>query len=41
MPDTFPPSSSEFWSELLAGYVLGDLTPAEIDRVEAYLIAHP
>jgi anti-sigma factor RsiW len=25
------------WSELLAGYVLGDLTPAEIATVEAYL----
>jgi hypothetical protein len=35
------PPSSESWSELMAGYVLGDLTPAEIDRVEAYLIAHP
>jgi Anti-sigma-K factor rskA len=25
----------------MAGYVLGDLTPAEIDRMEAYLLAHP
>ncbi|WP_310487119.1 anti-sigma factor [Chamaesiphon sp. VAR_69_metabat_338] len=36
-----PTSTSESWSELLAGYVLGDLTPAEIDRVEAYLRDHP
>jgi Anti-sigma-K factor rskA len=36
-----PASASESWSELLAGYVLGDLTPAEIDRVEAYLREHP
>jgi hypothetical protein len=36
-----PASASASWSELLAGYVLGDLTPAEIDRVEAYLLAHP
>jgi Anti-sigma-K factor rskA len=36
-----PSSSSENWSELLAGYVLGDLTPAEISIVEEYLAAHP
>jgi Anti-sigma-K factor rskA len=41
MPDTSPPSPSESWSELLAGYVLGDLTPAEITLVETYLTAHP
>lgn len=27
--------------ELLAGYVLGDLTPSELEIVEAYLVAHP
>jgi hypothetical protein len=36
-----PASASASWSELMAGYVLGDLTPAEIDRVEAYLHDHP
>ncbi len=41
MPDISPPSPSESWSELLAGYVLGDLTPAEIEIVETYLTAHP
>ncbi len=41
MPDSFPPSPSNPWPELLAGYVLGDLTPAEIALVEAYLTAHP
>jgi Anti-sigma-K factor rskA len=41
MPDTSPSLTPESWSELMAGYVLGDLTPAEIDRVEAYLLAHP
>jgi Anti-sigma-K factor rskA len=40
-PSAASESASESWSELMAGYVLGDLTPAEIDRVEAYLIAHP
>jgi hypothetical protein len=29
------------WSELLAGYVLGDLTPTEITTVEEYLAVHP
>jgi Anti-sigma-K factor rskA len=41
MPDNSPPSTSESWSELMAGYVLGDLNQAEIDRVEAYLLEHP
>ena len=41
MPDTSPSPTPESWSELMAGYVLGDLTPAEIDRVEAYLLANP
>jgi hypothetical protein len=40
-PSLPPTAGTESWSELLAGYVLGDLTPAEIDRVEAYLLAHP
>jgi Anti-sigma-K factor rskA len=31
------PISSVQWSELIAGYVLGDLTAAEIAAVEAYL----
>jgi hypothetical protein len=39
--DISSPSPSESLSELLAGYVLGDLTPDEIAIVEAYLIAHP
>jgi hypothetical protein len=41
MSDTEPQSLPEFSPELLAGYVLGDLTPAEITIVEAYLVAHP
>jgi Anti-sigma-K factor rskA len=41
MPDPSSQPTSESWSELLAGYVLGDLTPAEIQRVESYLLAHP
>ena len=41
MPDTSPSPTSESWSELMSDYVLGDLTPAEIDRVEAYLREHP
>jgi flagellar motor protein MotB len=32
-----PTLSTDEWSELLAGYVLGDLNPAEIAAVEAYL----
>ncbi len=41
MSDNSPLPASIFWSELMAGYVLGDLIPAEIERVEAYLLAHP
>ena len=41
MTEITPPSSAESWSELLAGYVLGDLTPAEMTQVEQYLAAHP
>ncbi len=40
MPD-FTPPQPEDWSELMAGYVLGDLTSDEIILVEAYLAAHP
>ena len=36
-----PEPQPEDWSELLAGYVLGDLTPTEITLVEQYLAAHP
>jgi anti-sigma-K factor RskA len=32
---------NESWNELLAGYVLGDLTPEEAARVKQYLDAHP
>ncbi len=32
-----PTLSADEWSELLAGHVLGDLNPAEIVEVEAYL----
>jgi anti-sigma-K factor RskA len=38
IPPQFPP---EFSPELLAGYVLGDLTTEEVAIVEAYLAAHP
>jgi hypothetical protein len=41
MTEFTPPSPPEPWSELLAGYVLGDLTPAEITLVEQYLTQHP
>jgi Anti-sigma-K factor rskA len=41
MTELTPPSPSEPWSELLAGYVLGDLTPTEITMVEQYLADHP
>jgi Anti-sigma-K factor rskA len=41
MSGTEPQSPPEFSPELLAGYVLGDLTPAEIAIVETYLAAHP
>jgi Anti-sigma-K factor rskA len=40
MSDIEPQSSPEFSPELLAGYVLGDLTVAEIAIVETYLAAH-
>jgi anti-sigma factor RsiW len=33
--------SAAEWSELLAGYVLGDLTTAEIEAVEEYLASSP
>jgi Anti-sigma-K factor rskA len=41
MPDIAPQSPPEPSPELLAGYVLGDLTASEITFVEAYLTAHP
>jgi anti-sigma-K factor RskA len=41
MSDTEPQSPPEFSSELLAGYVLGDLNASEIAIVEAYLATHP
>ncbi len=41
MTEFTPPSPAEPWSELLAGYVLGDLTPTEITMVEQYLADHP
>jgi Anti-sigma-K factor rskA len=41
MSDIEPQSFPEFSPELLAGYVLGDLTPTEIAIVETYLAAHP
>ncbi len=41
MTEFTSPSPSEPWSELLAGYVLGDLTPAEVTLVEQYLADHP
>jgi hypothetical protein len=41
MSDIEPQSPPEFSPELLAGYVLGDLTPQEIAIVETYLAAHP
>ncbi len=41
MSDIEPQSLPEFSPELLAGYVLGDLTPTEIAIVETYLAAHP
>jgi hypothetical protein len=41
MSDLVPPSRSEPSPELLAGYVLGDLTPSELEIVAAYLTAHP
>jgi hypothetical protein len=41
MTEIPPQSQPEQWSELLAGYVLGDLTPAEIVMVDRYLAEHP
>ncbi len=41
MSDLSPQSPAESMPELLAGYVLGDLTGSEIIVVEAYLAAHP
>lgn len=41
MSDILPPFLPESMPELLAGYVLGDLTPSELEIVEAYLAAHP
>jgi hypothetical protein len=41
MSDIAASNPSEFSPELLAGYALGDLSPAEIALVEAYLAAHP
>ena len=35
------PQPNELWDELLAGYVLGDLTPEEATQVKQYLDAHP
>lgn len=31
----------EYWESLLAGYALGDLSPDEMDQVQAYLEAEP
>jgi hypothetical protein len=41
MTEFTPQSQPEPWPELLAGYVLGDLTPAETALVEQYLAEHP
>ena len=41
MSDIEPQSPPEFSPELLAGYVLGDLSATEIAIVEAYLATHP
>lgn len=41
MTETTPQSQPGSWSELLAGYVLGDLNPAEIAIVDRYLAEHP
>ena len=41
MPDLIPSHQPEDWSELLAGYVLGDLNPEETILIETYLAAHP
>jgi anti-sigma factor RsiW len=34
-------SDQDTWSELLAGYVLGDLTPEDVIAVKQYLETHP
>jgi anti-sigma-K factor RskA len=36
-----PLQESQSWQELLAGYVLGDLTPEEVAQVNQYLSEHP
>ncbi len=43
MPDLTPKTHAEPepWSELLAGYVVGDLTLSETSLVEQYLAEHP
>jgi hypothetical protein len=41
MTNLMPQSPPEPWSELLAGYVLGDLNHTEIATVEQYLTQHP
>jgi hypothetical protein len=41
MSDIPHQSLPESMPELFAGYVLGDLTPSELEIVEAYLVAHP
>jgi anti-sigma-K factor RskA len=38
---TSTPPAPESWDELLAGYVLGDLSPAENAQVQALLEQHP
>jgi hypothetical protein len=40
MNDSHNPSNSP-WSELLAGYVLGDLSSDDIILVQQYLDSHP
>jgi len=35
------PIRPEHWQELIAGYVLGDLSPAEAETVQQLLAAHP
>jgi hypothetical protein len=38
---TASPNSSDDWQELLAGYILGDLSPEELIQVRQYLEQHP
>jgi hypothetical protein len=40
MTETPLASQPELWSELIAGYVLGDLNPVEIEMVDRYLVEH-